>query len=160
MVFLVTIFKKLTMTEPATRGDMIEVDFSHPTVQRVGQRAYIEPLKNHERVRKPECKQCEMELGYGDCSDCKLECLWQDRLNEEELARQRDLISRGINAHPNTRYFIGTSPARVQDPLLTKKCTVCKEVDIAINRTYCLTCKAARNSEKRRENYKRRKLLQ
>jgi hypothetical protein len=161
------------MDEAVARGYMIEVDFNHPIIQSAGQHAFIEPLKNYERAKKPECKICEIDLGYGECSDCKLECLWQDRLVEEELARQRDLISRGINVHPNMRYFIDTSPARaapltglhdatrhIQEPLLTKKCTVCNNVDIAINRKYCTSCKAARNSQKRREIYKRRKLLQ
>ncbi len=148
------------MDEAVARGYMIEVDFNHPIVQRAGQHAFIEPLKNYERSKLPRCIKCETALGDGECSDCKLERLWQDRLVEEELARQRDLISRGINAHPNMRYFIDTSPARVQEPVLTKKCTVCNNVNIAINRTYCSSCKAARNSEKRREMYKKRKLLQ
>lgn len=142
--------------EAVARGYMIEVDASHPIVQRVGQHAYIE---NYKQVENPECERCHVELGDGKCSDCKLECLWQDRLIEEELARQRDLISRGIVVHKDVRYFVSTLPARQQEPVMSKKCTICKSVDIAMNRTYCAACKAARNSEKRRENYKRRKLL-
>jgi hypothetical protein len=143
--------------EAVARGYMIEVDASHPTVQRVGHHPFIE---NYKPVANPECERCHVELGNGKCSDCKLECLWQDRLVEEELERQRDLISHGINPHPNMRHFISTLPARQQEPVMSKKCTICNNVDIAMNRTYCAACKAARNSEKRRENYKRRKLLQ
>ena len=130
----------------------IKLDHSHPLVQ-ASNAVYIEQPKNNERVKKAECAKCHVEKGDSECSDCKLEQLWEDQEYRDELARQRELKNRGEIIHKDVEHYLqSTSESSLgslqsfalmtmENVFVTKCLNCCKDVSDKLPRDKkCLQC--------------------